>query len=145
MPRHCLCAHPAHNSAEGVHISLACSPSGGDNSLFCAASGLNCPAGSLAPGQTNLSGPLVGTSTLRTSKSIFILRCEQIAHEQLPPLSVLVLNINDAPSLLRNDGGNKNNWIKIKLLGTKCNRTAIGARVRVVTGKHTQIDEVHSG
>jgi hypothetical protein len=60
-------------------------------------------------------------------------------------IDVLVLNMNDLPSLLRNDGGNKNNWIKIKLLGTKCNRTAIGARVRVVTGKHTQIDEVHSG
>jgi hypothetical protein len=60
-------------------------------------------------------------------------------------LDVLVLNMNDYPSLLRNDGGNKNNWIKIKLLGTKCNRTAIGARVRVVTGKHAQIDEVHTG
>jgi hypothetical protein len=58
---------------------------------------------------------------------------------------VLVLNMNDLPSLLRNDGGNKQNWIKIKLIGTKCNRTAIGARVRVVTGSHAQIDEVHSG
>src|SRR5262249_49740016 len=27
----------------------------------------------------------------------------------------------------------------------KCNRTAIGARVRVITGKHVQMDEVHSG
>ncbi len=53
--------------------------------------------------------------------------------------------MNDVPSLLRNDGGNKQNWIKIKLIGTKCNRTAIGARVRVVTGKHAQTDEVRSG
>jgi hypothetical protein len=53
--------------------------------------------------------------------------------------------MNDVPSLLRNDGGNKNNWIKIKLIGTQCNRTAIGARVRVVTGTHAQTDEVHSG
>ena len=53
--------------------------------------------------------------------------------------------MNDSPSLLRNDGGNKNNWITIKLLGTQCNRTAIGARVRVVAGKHAQIDEVHAG
>jgi hypothetical protein len=60
-------------------------------------------------------------------------------------IDVLVLNMNDEPSLLRNDGGNKNNWIKVKLIGTKCNRTAIGARVRVVTGKHSQMDEVHSG
>jgi hypothetical protein len=60
-------------------------------------------------------------------------------------VDVLILNMNDYPSLLRNDGGNKNNWISIKLLGTQCNRTAIGARVRVVMGKHAQIDEVHSG
>jgi hypothetical protein len=60
-------------------------------------------------------------------------------------MDVLVLNMNDVPSLLRNDGGNKNNWIKIKLLGTVCNRTAVGARVRVVTGKHAQMDEVHCG
>jgi hypothetical protein len=53
--------------------------------------------------------------------------------------------MNDLPSLLRNDGGNAQNWIKIKLIGTKCNRTAIGARVRVVTGAHAQMDEVHSG
>jgi hypothetical protein len=60
-------------------------------------------------------------------------------------MDALVLNMNDLPSLLRNDGGNKQNWIKIKLLGTKCNRTAIGARVRVITGKHIQMDEVNSG
>jgi hypothetical protein len=60
-------------------------------------------------------------------------------------LDVLVLNMNDYPSLLRNDGGNQNHWISLKLLGTQCNRTAIGARVRVVTGKHAQVDEVHTG
>jgi enediyne biosynthesis protein E4 len=60
-------------------------------------------------------------------------------------IDVLVLNMNDPPSLLRNDGGSKNNWIKIKLIGTHCNRTAIGARVRVSVGGHTQMDEVHSG
>ncbi|MGB6633705.1 MAG: CRTAC1 family protein, partial [Terriglobales bacterium] len=60
-------------------------------------------------------------------------------------IDALILNMNDLPSLLRNDGGNKQNWIKIKLIGTKCNCTAIGARVRVVTGNHIQMDEVHSG
>jgi hypothetical protein len=60
-------------------------------------------------------------------------------------VDVLVLNMNDRPSLLRNDGGNKNNWISIKLMGTKCNRTAVGARVRVVVGSRAQIDEVHTG
>jgi hypothetical protein len=60
-------------------------------------------------------------------------------------IDVVINNMNEIPSLLRNDGGNANNWIKVKLVGTKCNRTAIGARVRVVTGKHSQMDEVHSG
>jgi len=60
-------------------------------------------------------------------------------------MDVLVLNMNDPPSLLRNEGGNKQNWIKLKLIGTKCNRTAIGARARVVTGRHARMDEVHSG
>jgi hypothetical protein len=60
-------------------------------------------------------------------------------------MDVVVNNMNEIPSLLRNDGGNNNNWIKVKLIGTKCNRTAIGARVRVTVGKHSQIDEVHSG
>jgi len=60
-------------------------------------------------------------------------------------MDILILNMNEVPSLLHNIGGNRQNWIKIKLIGTKCNRTAIGARVRVTTGKHTQMDEVHSG
>jgi enediyne biosynthesis protein E4 len=59
-------------------------------------------------------------------------------------VDVLILNMNEPPSLLRNNGGNKQNWIKIKLVGSQCNRTAIGARVRVITGKHAQMDEVHS-
>ncbi len=60
-------------------------------------------------------------------------------------IDAVILNLGDTPSLLRNDGGNKQNWIKMKLVGTVCNRTAIGARVRVITGKHIQMDEVHSG
>src|SRR6201993_4688173 len=60
-------------------------------------------------------------------------------------IDMLILNMNELPSLLHNVGGNKQNWIKLKLVGTKCNRTAIGARARVITGKHIQMDEVNSG
>jgi hypothetical protein len=60
-------------------------------------------------------------------------------------IDALVLNLGDLPSLLHNVGGNAQNWIKLKLIGTNCNRTAIGARVRVITGTHIQMDEVHSG
>jgi hypothetical protein len=60
-------------------------------------------------------------------------------------VDVLVDNINELPSLLRNDCQNQHHWIKVKLLGTICNRTAIGARVKVKTGSHTQLGEVQSG
>ena len=60
-------------------------------------------------------------------------------------IDAVILNLGDLPSLLRNDGGNAQNWIKLKLIGSVCNRTAIGARVRVITGSHIQMDEVHSG
>jgi hypothetical protein len=61
-------------------------------------------------------------------------------------MDALVLNMNDIPSLLRNVGGGKaGNWIKLKLIGTQCNRTAIGARAYVTNGKHVQMDEVNSG
>lgn len=60
-------------------------------------------------------------------------------------VDAVVINMNEPPSLLRNDCTTKNNWIKIKCVGTKSNRSAIGARVRVVTGQHSQINEVMSG
>ena len=60
-------------------------------------------------------------------------------------MDMLVLNMNTTPSLLHNVGGNSQHWVKLKLIGTVCNRTAIGARVRVTVGKHVQMDEVHSG
>jgi hypothetical protein len=59
-------------------------------------------------------------------------------------MDVLISNINDAPTLLRNDSP-AFNWIKVKCLGTVSNRSAIGTRVRVSAGSRVQIDEVQSG
>jgi hypothetical protein len=55
---------------------------------------------------------------------------------------ILIVNLNKIPKLLRNDGGNKNNWLTIepKLQGGKID--AIGARVTVTTGSLTQIQDV---
>jgi enediyne biosynthesis protein E4 len=58
---------------------------------------------------------------------------------------VLINPINDRPRLLRCNRVSGNNWITLKLIGTKSNRSAIGARVRCVTGNHQQIQEVRSG
>jgi enediyne biosynthesis protein E4 len=60
-------------------------------------------------------------------------------------LDIVINNMHDTPTLLRNDGGNKNRWLKIKTIGTRSNRTGIGTRVRVVVGNHVQSDEVRSG
>ncbi len=60
-------------------------------------------------------------------------------------VDIVVINMNESPSLLRNDCETGNNWIKVKCVGTKSNRSGIGARVKVVTGNHSQIDEVMSG
>jgi hypothetical protein len=59
-------------------------------------------------------------------------------------LDVLIINLNEPPSLLRNDVTGNNSWLKIKLIGTKCNRSAIGARIVVEAGGLTQTQEVQS-
>jgi len=60
-------------------------------------------------------------------------------------VDVVINNLDGAPQLLRNDGGNANNSVLIKTIGVKSNRDGIGARVKVISGDLTQIDEVRSG
>lgn len=60
-------------------------------------------------------------------------------------VDVVINNLDGPAQVLRNDGGNVNNSILIKTIGVKSNRDGVGARVKVVAGDLTQIDEVHSG
>jgi hypothetical protein len=60
-------------------------------------------------------------------------------------VDLLIADLDGPPQLLRNDGGNANNSISIKTVGVKSNRSGIGARVTVVAGDLTQVDEVRSG
>jgi hypothetical protein len=60
-------------------------------------------------------------------------------------LDIVINPVNDRPVLLRTDSVTKNNWISIKVTGTKSNRTGVGARIKVTTESKTQIDEVRSG
>src|SRR5437867_1927105 len=60
-------------------------------------------------------------------------------------VDIVINNLDGPPSLLRNDGGTRNNWLMVKCTGTRSNRSAIGTRVRVLTGERAQIDEVMSG
>lgn len=59
-------------------------------------------------------------------------------------LDILVVNLNELPSLLRNDVSAADCWIKVKLIGTTSNRSALGARVLVTAGDETQTQEVMS-
>ena len=57
-------------------------------------------------------------------------------------LDILIVNLNEPPSLLRNDVTGHAHWIKVKLVGVKSNRSAIGARVTVKYGGLMQAQEV---
>ncbi|MBC7925484.1 MAG: CRTAC1 family protein [Bryobacteraceae bacterium] len=61
-------------------------------------------------------------------------------------MDVVVNCINDFPQLLRCDRAMSGNWIKVRCIGTKSNRSAIGARVTCrAPGLPPQMDEVRSG
>jgi hypothetical protein len=60
-------------------------------------------------------------------------------------VDVVINNLDGETQVLQNDGGNTNNSILIKTVGVKSNRDGIGARVKIVSGDLTQVDEVHSG
>jgi hypothetical protein len=60
-------------------------------------------------------------------------------------VDLVINNLDGPPTVLRNDGGNLNNSVLIKLVGVKSNRAGIGAMVKVVSGDLAQKDEVRSG
>ncbi len=57
-------------------------------------------------------------------------------------VDMVVVNLNEAPSLLRNDLAGQANWIKVLLVGTRSNRSAIGSTVLVTYGGKTQAQAV---
>ena len=60
-------------------------------------------------------------------------------------LDILISTNNGPAFLYRNDGGNRNHWITLKLIGTKSNRSALGAAVNVESASGKQMQTVHSG
>ena len=59
-------------------------------------------------------------------------------------MDILVMNMNEPPSLIRADVATGHRWLKVKLRGVESNRTAIGARVDVRCGSRWQSQEVQS-
>jgi hypothetical protein len=60
-------------------------------------------------------------------------------------IEIVINNQNERPALLKQSTAGSNHWIALKLTGTKSNRGAIGARVRLIASGRSQIDEVRSG
>jgi enediyne biosynthesis protein E4 len=60
-------------------------------------------------------------------------------------LDVVIFNAGAPPSVFLNETTNSNHRVLFRLIGTKSNRAAIGARVSVTTSTMTQIDEVRAG
>jgi hypothetical protein len=56
-------------------------------------------------------------------------------------LDMVVVNIDSTPSILRNDGGNRNRWLSVRLRGTRSNRMGLGARITARAGDLVQIAE----
>jgi hypothetical protein len=60
-------------------------------------------------------------------------------------IDIVVNNVHAPPDLFRLDSPAGRHWITLALVGTRSNRSAIGARVRVVTADGTQVEEVRGG
>lgn len=58
---------------------------------------------------------------------------------------VVVENLEGEPVIFRTEGGPRNHWISLELAGTRSNRLALNARVKVISRDLTQTDEVRSG
>jgi enediyne biosynthesis protein E4 len=59
-------------------------------------------------------------------------------------VDVFVVNHGARPWLLRNDGGNKNHWLKVRLRCTKSNRSGFGTRIEIEAGGRKQVEEIGS-
>lgn len=60
-------------------------------------------------------------------------------------LDIVVTENNGPARLLRNDGGNRNNWLNVTLTGRRSNRSGLGAVVRIESASGKQWQTVHSG
>ena len=60
-------------------------------------------------------------------------------------LDILINNNGGPAQLLRNDGGNENHWLQLFLIGTRSNRDAVGARVKVRAGSLLLYDQRKGG
>lgn len=60
-------------------------------------------------------------------------------------IDIAVLNSRRTPTVFRNASPARHHWLQVRLLGTRCSRDAVGARVRIQAGELSELAEIHSG
>ena len=60
-------------------------------------------------------------------------------------VDIFIVNNHAPPTLLRNDGGNRNNWLHVELVGVEGNRNAVGAKIQLKTADRSQVREIYAG
>lgn len=84
-------------------------------------------------------GYVNGADRVEDGRGLSVFDYDRDGHEDL-----LVRNYRQPAVLLRNQGG-RNHWLELALTGTRSNRDAVGARIRVETSGGWQTREVHAG
>jgi hypothetical protein len=60
-------------------------------------------------------------------------------------LDIAINNRGDYPQLLRNDGGNRNHWLEVSLIGTRSNRDGVGASLKLMAGGLVRVEQRKGG
>ena len=101
----------------------------------------NCLFHNLGDGTFQEIGSVAGAGRMEDGRGFAVFDFDQdgdldILLRSMPPRSLM---------LLRNDVGNQKGWLRLKLIGTKSNRDAVGAKVRIETPRGPQIRQVSLG
>jgi hypothetical protein len=60
-------------------------------------------------------------------------------------VDIVMSSVGQKATVLRNEGGNRNHWLQLRLVGARSNRDGIGVKIRIVAGGRTQVDEAKGG
>ena len=101
----------------------------------------NCLFHNLGDGTFQEIGSVAGAGRMEDGRGFAVFDFDQdgdldIVLRSMPPHSLM---------LLRNDVGNRRGWLRLKLIGTKSNRDAVGARVKIETPRVQQLRQVSLG
>ncbi len=99
----------------------------------------NCLFRNNGDGTFSDTGRPNGADRVEDGRGVSVLDYDQDGY-----VDILLRNYAQPAQLLRNLGGTEH-WLEIKLVGTESNRDAVGARLTLDAGGHSQVREVHAG